>query len=325
MLHYTTRRLLTAIPTLLVISFIIFAVLDLAPGDPTAELPLTIPPEVRQQIRESLGLGQPFHIRYLAWLNQFFVNEPLNILERLTGWTIGDSENRLRVSSWATRSPVVDLIIERLPQTLWVVGLSYVIGALIAIPLGVVSAYKQYSWIDQFGTLFSMIGFSVPTFFTGLLFIIVFSVWLGWLPSLGRGSPYHLILPALTLATFELALYLRLLNSAFLQEMGQDYVRTAKAKGGSRARVLIRHVLPNAMLPIVTIAGINLGVLLGGAIVTETVFSWPGVGRLVVQAVSQRDYPVVIACVFVISLVFVLLNLIVDLLYAVLDPRVRYA
>src|SRR6478735_4014326 len=183
MLHYTMRRLLFAIPTLLVISFIIFALLDLSPGDPTSNLPMTIPPEVREKIRLSLGLGEPFHIRYLLWMQQFFVNEPLNLIEKITGWTIGDGA-RLRVISWQTRSPVVDLIVQRLPQTLWVVGLSYVLAILIAVPIGVISAYRQYSWFDQLGTLFSMIGFSVPTFFTGLVFIVIFSVKLGWLTSI---------------------------------------------------------------------------------------------------------------------------------------------
>lgn len=180
--RYLIRRLLTAIPTLIAISFVIFAILDLAPSDPTGNLPLTIPPEVKQQIRESLGLGQPFHIRYLKWMQQFFITEPLNILEETTGITIGDSESRFRLRSWQTRGPVIDLIVERMPQTLWVVGLAYLVSVIIAIPLGVISAVKQYSWVDQAGTIFSMIGFSVPTFFTGLLAIIIFSVHLGWFP-----------------------------------------------------------------------------------------------------------------------------------------------
>ena len=183
MLTYTLRRLAFAVPALLAISFIIFAILDLAPSDPTAQLPLTIPPEVREKIRLSLGLGEPFAVRYWKWLVQFFVNEPLNLIEQWTGWSFGDGD-RLRVLSWQTRSPVVDLIAQRMPQTLWVVGMSYVIGALIAIPIGVISAYRQYSWFDQFGTLFSMVGFSIPTFFTGLLFIVIFSVNLEWFPSI---------------------------------------------------------------------------------------------------------------------------------------------
>ena len=149
MIHYIVRRLLFAVPTLAAISFILFALLDLAPNDPTGQLPLTIPAEAREQIRESLGLGEPFHIRYAKWMEQFFVNEPLNLIEQAFGVEIGDSESRLRVRSWATRSPVVDLIVERLPQTLWVVGLSYLIGILIAVPIGIVSGYRQYSWFDQ--------------------------------------------------------------------------------------------------------------------------------------------------------------------------------
>jgi len=183
MAKYLLRRLLTAIPTLIVISFVVFAILDLAPNDPTGNLPMTIPREVREQIRISMGLDQPFHIRYLKWMQQFFINEPLNIIEEVTGVTIGDSENRLRVRSWATRSPVIDLIIERTPQTLWVVGLSYVIAIIVAVPIGVISAVKQYSVFDQVGTFVSMVGFSVPTFFTGLVIIVIFSVNLGWFPS----------------------------------------------------------------------------------------------------------------------------------------------
>ncbi|MFY8099076.1 MAG: ABC transporter permease, partial [Allorhizobium sp.] len=183
MFTFTVRRLLFAVPTLLAISFIIFALLDLAPSDPLSDLPLTIPPEVREQIRLAMGLDQPFIIRYFKWLQQFFINEPLNIFEQITGITVGSGE-RMRVLSWATRSPVVDLIVQRLPQTLWVVGLSYLFGVLIAIPIGVISAYRQYSWFDQIGTFISMVGYSVPTFFTGVLLIVIFSSYLQWFPSI---------------------------------------------------------------------------------------------------------------------------------------------
>jgi peptide/nickel transport system permease protein len=166
---------------------------------------------------------------------------------------------------------------------------------------------------------------AIPVFSFGLFLILIFAVWLRWLPSLGRGGIDHLLLPALTLATYELALYLRLFNASLSHEQRQDYVRTAYSKGQSRSKVIIRHMLPNALLPLVTIAGINLGLLLGGTVVTETVFSWPGVGRLMVQSVSQRDYPVIIAGVFVVSLIFVAVNLLVDILYGFLDPRVRLA
>ena len=184
MLRYAIRRLLFAIPTLLAISFVVFALLDLAPGDPTAQLPLTIPPETRELIRQSLGLGQPFPVRYVRWLEQFLANEPLNLIEALFGVEIGDLEGRLRVSSWATRSPVVDLIAQRLPQTMTVVGVSYLVAILIAVPVGVFSAYRQYSVFDQVGTFITMVGFSVPTFFTGTVLIVIFSGLLGWLPSI---------------------------------------------------------------------------------------------------------------------------------------------
>ena len=336
MLHYTTRRLLTAIPTLLFMSFVIFAVLDLAPGDPTAELPLTIPPEVRQQIRESLGLGQPFHIRYLAWLNQFFVNEPLNILERLTGLTIGDSANRLRVSSWATRSPVVDLVIERLPQTLWVVGLSYVLGALIAIPLGVVSAYRQYSWFDQFGTFFSMVGFSVPTFFTGLLFIIIFSVWLGWLPSIYDTTlrvtdltsfwqqVRQMIMPVTVLALFNAAQINRFMRASVLDNLAQDYVRTARAKGMRERVVLLVHVLRNSLIPVVTVLALGVPSIFSGAIITEQIFRVNGLGQLLIIGIQGADIPLVQTLTFIFAILIVLFNLIADILYGILDPRIRY-
>jgi len=185
MARYIIRRVLIAIPTLLVISFVIFAILDLAPGDPTASLPMTVPQEVRAQIRETLGLDQPMPIRYVRWLRQFFVVEPQYILEDMIGTTIvqpnEDGKLPIRILSWQTRGPVFDVIIERLPQTMWVLGTSFIFGILIAVPLGIISAYKQYSFIDQIGTFISMVGFSIPTFFSGLLLIIFFSVlWSQW-------------------------------------------------------------------------------------------------------------------------------------------------
>ena len=189
MLKYTIRRLIFSIPVLLFISLVIFLLLDLSPGDPTAQLPMTVPPEVREHIRQAVGLGEPMYWRYLMWCNQFFIIEPLNIIEQAWGISIGDSSNRTRVMSWSTRSPVVDLIIERTPQTLWVVGMSYIVGIIIAIPIGVISAYRQYSWFDQTGTFISMVGFSVLTFFTGVLLIVIFSTLVPtdsifWLPSI---------------------------------------------------------------------------------------------------------------------------------------------
>ena len=182
MFTYTLRRLLLALPTVLAISLVIFMLLELAPGDPMADVPLTIPPEVKAKMREALGLDQPSYIRYFLWLKQFFYVEPLNLFDHIFGTT--HAAELQRVVSWQTRSPVVDLIAQRLPQTLWVVGMGYFIGVSLAIPIGVLSAYRQYSWFDQIGTFVSMIGFSVPTFFTGVILIVVFSVTLNWLPSI---------------------------------------------------------------------------------------------------------------------------------------------
>ncbi len=336
MLSYTLRRLLFAIPTLLFISFIIFALLDLSPGDPTGNLPLTIPPEVRDQIRQSLGLGEPFHIRYLYWLQQFFVNEPLNIIEKLTGWTIGDSAHRLRVISWQTRSPVVDLIVQRLPQTLWVVGLSYLFGILIALPIGVISAYRQYSWFDQFGTLFSLIGFSVPTFFTGLVLIVIFSVKLQWLPSIYDTTLKvtdlqslwlqirQMIMPVTVLALFNAAQLSRYMRASMLDNLSQDYVRTARAKGMTERVVLLVHVLRNSLIPVVTVIALGVPTIFGGAIITEQIFRVNGLGQLLITGIQGADVPLVQTLTFVFAVLIVLFNLIADVLYGILDPRIRY-
>ena len=336
MIRYIIRRLMFAVPTLIVISFIVFALLDLAPNDPTGTLPLTIPPEVRAQIRESLGLGQPFHVRYVKWMQQFFVNEPLNIIEQTFDVSIGDSENRLRVRSWITRSPVVDLIVERLPQTMWVVGLSYIVGILIAIPIGIISAYRQYSWFDQAGTFASMVGFSVPTFFTGLLAIIIFSVHLNWLPSIydtthevtDWPSFIHqlkqLIMPVMVLALFNAAQLSRFMRSAMLDNLNLDYVRTARAKGMHERVVLLIHVLRNSMIPVVTLIALGIPTIFSGAIITEQIFRVNGLGQLLIIAIQGADIPLVQTLTFIFAVLIVFFNLIADVAYGMLDPRIRY-
>ncbi len=335
MLNYTIRRLMFAIPTLFVISFIIFAILDLSPGDPTGNLPLTIPPDVREKIRESLGLGQPFPIRYLKWCQQFFVNEPLNLIENWTGWTIGDGE-RLRVTSWSTRSPVVDLIAERMPQTLWVVGMSYVVAILIAIPIGVISAYRQYSLFDQIGTFVSMVGFSVPTFFTGLILIVVFSVNLGWLPSVYDTTHKvtdwssfwvqvrQMAMPTMVLALATTAQLSRFMRASMLDNLNQDYVRTARAKGLRERSVVLIHVLRNSMIPVVTVIALGVPAIFGGAIITEQIFKVNGLGALLIIGIQGADIPLVQTLTFLFAVLIVFFNLIADLLYGILDPRIRY-
>ncbi len=335
MFTYTIRRLLVAIPTLLAISFIIFALLDLSPGDPTANLPLTIPGDVREQIRQSLGLGEPFPVRYLRWLEQFCVNEPLNAFEQVTGITIGDGE-RLRVISWQSRAPVADLIVERLPQTLWVVGLAYLLGTLIALPVGILSACRQYSWFDQIATVVSMIGFSVPVFFSGLLMIAIFSVELGWLPSVYDTTlrvtsletlwlqVRQMIMPVSVLALFFAAQTSRYMRASMLDNLGEDYVRTARAKGMGEGHVLLVHVLRNSLIPVVTVIALGVPQIFAGAIITEQIFRVNGLGQLLISGVRASDIPLVQTLTFVFAVLIVLFNLIADLLYGILDPRIRY-
>jgi peptide/nickel transport system permease protein len=333
---YIIRRILVAIPTLIVISFVVFAILDLAPNDPTGNLPMTIPPEVRQKIRESLGFGQPFHIRYLKWMQQFFISEPLNIVEEVFDVTIGDSENRLRVRSWATRSPVIDLVIERTPQTLWVVGLSYIMSVIISIPIGVLSAVKQYSIFDQIGTFVSMVGFSVPTFFTGLVAIVIFSVELGWFPSVYNTTHVvedwesfiiqvkQMAMPVTVLTFYSAAQLTRFTRSSMLDNLNLDYVRTARSKGLKERIVIIGHVLRNSLIPVATLVALGIPQIFAGAIITEQIFRVNGLGALLIIAIQGADIPLVQSLVFIFAILIVGFNILVDMLYGVLDPRIRY-
>jgi|TARA_B110000263_G_C15249127_1_gene483187 peptide/nickel transport system permease protein len=336
LIHFIIRRILIAIPTLLVISFIIFAILDLAPNDPTGNLPMTVPAEVREKIRESLGLGQPMHVRFGKWLVQFFVNEPLNILHDGFGITIGDAENRTRILSWATRSPVVDLIIQRTPQTLWVVGLSYLFGILIAIPIGIISAYKQYSWFDQVGTFVTMVGFSVPTFFTGMLAIILFSVQLKWFPMIYDTTlevnswdnfvlqVKQMFMPVAVLALYNASQLSRFMRASILDNLNLDYVRTARSKGRSEQVVLLIHVLRNSLIPVVTLIALGIPTIFSGAIITEQIFRVNGLGQLLIIGIESADIPLVQTLTFLFAVLIVLFNLIADVIYGILDPRIRY-
>ena len=336
MINFIIRRILIAIPTLLVISFIIFAILDLAPNDPTGNLPMTVPAEVREKIRESLGLGQPMHVRFGKWLVQFFVNEPLNLLHEGFGITIGDAENRTRILSWATRSPVVDLIIQRTPQTLWVVGLSYLFGILIAIPIGIFSAYKQYSWFDQIGTFVTMVGFSVPTFFTGMIAIILFSVQLRWFPMIYDTTlevnswdnfvlqVRQMFMPVAVLALYNASQLSRFMRASILDNLNLDYVRTARSKGRSENVVLLIHVLRNSLIPVVTLIALGIPTIFSGAIITEQIFRVNGLGQLLIIAIEGADIPLVQTLTFLFAVLIVLFNLVADVVYGILDPRIRY-
>ncbi|SEF46230.1 ABC transporter permease [Jhaorihella thermophila] len=334
MLTFTIRRLVLAVPTLIFISLVIFLLLQLAPGDPMAQVPLTVPPEVKEKMREALGLGQPLHIQYWKWLVQFFWIEPQVLIDHYLGTSF--SQGDLRVISWQTRSPVMDIVIQRIPQTLWVVGTAYVVGILIALPIGIYSAYRQYSWFDQAGTFVSMVGFSVPPFFSGVLVIVIFSVHLGWFPSIYDTTHVvddwdsfvyqlrQMIMPVMVLALQITAQISRFMRASMLDNLNQDYVRTARAKGLGEYTVVMVHVLRNSMIPVVTVIALGVPSIFGGAIITEQVFKVNGIGQLLIGAIQANDLPMVQTLTFIFAVLIVLFNLIADVLYGLLDPRIRY-
>lgn len=336
--RYVIRRALIAIPTLIAIGFIIFAILTLAPGDPTAQLPLSVPESVRAQIREALGLGEPFLTRFFKWLRLMLINEPLNVIESVFNVCIGDCENRVRIISWASRGPALDVVYQRIPQTLWVLGTAFIIGILIAIPVGVISAYKQYSWFDNVGTFVTMLGYSVPTFFTGLLMIIIFSVWLRWFPSYYDTTHVvdwtswesiwfqieQMIMPVAVLSLFNAAALTRYTRAAMLDNLSEDYVRTARSKGAKERTVVIAHVLRNSLIPVVTLIALQVPGIFAGAIITEQIFRINGIGALLITSIGNNDVPMVQTLTFIFAGLIVVFNLLADVLYGVLDPRIRY-
>ncbi|MCH2168308.1 MAG: ABC transporter permease [Oceanicola sp.] len=334
MLTFTIRRLILAVPTLLFISLVIYSLLEFAPGDPMANMPLTIPDEVKQQMREALGVGQPIWISFPKWLYQFFIVEPLVLIDGIFGSTF--SEGQQRIISWQTRSPVMDIVAERLPQTLWVVGTAYVVAILIALPIGIYSAYRQYSVFDQAGTFVAMVGYSVPPFFSGVLVIVIFSVNLGWLPSIYdttlevvdwetfKLQLKQMIMPVMVLALQITSQISRFMRASMLDNLKQDYVRTARAKGMSEWTVVMVHVLRNSMIPVVTVIALGIPSIFGGAIITEQVFKVNGIGQLLITAIQANDLPTVQTLTFVFAILIVLFNLLADVLYGILDPRIRY-
>lgn len=334
MLTFTLRRLLLAIPTLLVISLVIFLLVDLAPGSPMSEIPLTVPPEVRQKMIEALGADDPVFVRYVLWLRQFFWVEPAYLIDGLFGTNLAGDE--LRILSWQTRAPVFTIIGQRIPQTLIVIGTAYLVGVMIALPIGIYSAYRQYSWFDQFGTFVAMIGFSVPTFFTGTVIIIVFAIWLGWFPT--KYDTTHevtdwasfleqlrqMAMPVMTLGLANAAVISRYMRSSMLDNMTQDYVRTARAKGMSERVVVLKHVLRNSLIPVVTVIALGIPAIFGGAIITENLFGVNGIGAALIGAIHANDLPMVQTLAFIFAVLIVSFNLIADILYGLLDPRIRY-
>lgn len=303
MLRYVARRLFQSVFVLLGVSIIVFALLFLT-GDPAAlMLPVDASPEQLAQFRRQLGLDDPLPVQYARFLG---------------GVVRGDFGTSLR-----SREPALPLVLERLPATLQLAFAAFALSVAIAIPLGILSAVRRRTWVDRAAMSFALLGQSVPVFWLGIMLILLLSVQMRWFPSGGRGGPETLVLPMITLGLFGTARTARLVRSGMLEVLRQDYVRTAYAKGLRRATVLRRHALKNALIPVITILGLDLAALLGGAVITETVFSWPGVGRLVVTSIQGRDYPVVQAAVFAIASSYILINLLVDVVYAYLDPRIR--
>jgi peptide/nickel transport system permease protein len=334
--RYVLRRTLIAIPTLIAIAFVIFSILTLAPGDPTANLPLSVPESVRAGIREALGLGEPFLVRFVKWLRLMLITEPLHLIESTFNVCIGDCDNRVRIISWASRAPALDVIWQRIPQTLWVLGTAFVIGILIAIPVGVISAYRQYSWFDNTGTFLTMLGYSIPTFFSGLLFIIIFSVQLRWLPSYYDTTHAvtdwpsflfqvkQMIMPVAVLSLFNAAALTRYTRAAMLDNLNEDYVRTARSKGLKESGVILVHVLRNSLIPVITLIALQVPGIFAGAIITEQIFRINGIGALLIVSIGNNDVPMVQTLTFMFAVLIVAFNLVADVMYGVLDPRIRY-
>jgi peptide/nickel transport system permease protein len=314
--QYVLRRLLIAVPSLLGISLVLYTVLALAPGDPFGELSTNpnVPPEVAAALRASFGLDDPIYLRYLHWLVAMAHGD----------WGF----------SFVSRMNVDSLILQRLPTTLYVIGSAQLLALSIAIPVGVYAATKPYSIFDQIANTLAFIGFSLPTFFTGLLFILVFSVKLDWLPFVyttdvkGTGIHWALeqlrqaIMPVMVLGLFQAASMTRFVRSAMLDVIRLDYVTTARAKGLGQTRVIVKHVMRNAMIPVVTLIALQMPAVFGGAIVTEQIFRIPGIGSLLISSILSNDTPVVMAVTFVFACLVVLFNLIADVLYGWLDPRI---
>jgi peptide/nickel transport system permease protein len=315
--RYIQRRLLITIPILIAITAIIFGMLQLTPGDP---LDAYLPPDVnlsveqRAAARHDLGLDRPAPVRYLYWLRET---------------AKGDLGYRIK-----TGEPVGRVIKQRIIPTLSLMGSGLIIGIIAGVVLGVISAVKQYSFLDFILTILAFLGASTPAFFAGLLGLYVFSLRLGWFPAGGLATPgqpysfwdhlYHLILPALMLSIFQVASIMRYTRSAMLGVLTQDYIRTAQAKGLSQRITIGSHALRNALIPIVTVVGATIPALVGGAVFLESIFSWPGMGTLYLDAIAGRDYPLIMGMTFIIATVILFANLITDLAYAFIDPRIRY-
>ena len=318
MLNYFIRRLLIALPSLLGVSLVLFTVLALAPGDPFEELANNpnVPPEVRMALRAQFGLDDPIWQRYLHWLTSMLKGD----------WGF----------SFISRINVDTLIGQRIGVTIAVIGMSQLLALLVALPVGVLAAVKPYSWFDRIASTLAFVGFSLPTFFTGVLFILLFSVQLGWLPFVYRSDLSSTgwqwwvdqfkqsIMPIMVLGLFQAASWMRYVRSAVLDVIRLDYVTTARSKGLGERAVINKHVVRNALIPVVTLVALQMPAVFGGAIVTEQIFRIPGIGSLLIDAILRNDTPVIMAVTFVFSCLVIFFNLVADVLYGWLDPRISY-
>ncbi|MBF0286723.1 MAG: ABC transporter permease [SAR324 cluster bacterium] len=304
MIGFIIRRLLLLCPVLFGVITLVFFLIHMIPGDPV-ELMLgdSAMPTDKEELRHQLGLDLPLHEQYL------------NYLQDLVQGDFGTSIH--------SREPVAQEILERLPATIELMAGAMLIAIVLAIPLGLVSAVKRGSWIDQIAMFFSLLGVSIPNFWMGPMLILLFAIHLDWLPVNERGTLLHLILPAITLGTALASILSRITRSSVIETLGTDYIRTARAKGISEMQIVFRHAFRNALIPVITVIGLQIGVLLSGAIITEHIFDWPGLGNLLIEGIQSRNYPLVQGCVIFIAASYVFVNLLTDLSYAFIDPRVR--
>ncbi len=304
MLHFILTRLASAVFVIIGVSILVFLLIHLVPGDPVeVMLGESAQPADREALRHALGLDLPIH-------QQLF-----NYFGNLLQFDLGTSLHSKR--------PITELLAERLPATIQLAVAGLLVAVTIAFPLGVIAAIRRNTWWDHGAMGIALIGVSMPNFWLGPLLILIFSLWLGWLPVSGHEGWAALILPAITLGTAMAAILSRMIRASLLEVMDEDFIRTARAKGLKESRVVLKHGLSNALLPVITILGLQLGVLLGGAVITEIVFSWPGIGQLTIDSINRRDYPVVQACILIIALTYVVVNTLTDVVYALIDPRIR--
>jgi ABC-type dipeptide/oligopeptide/nickel transport system permease component len=303
--HFLFRRVLLTIPVLLGVATLVFSLIHLVPGDPVqAMLGDSATAQDVAELRGRLGLDRPLYVQYGAFM---------------AGLARGNLGTSLR-----TNQPVAGAILERLPATFELAAAAMIFAVLVAIPLGIIAAANAGTGIDFAATTLALVGISMPNFWLGPLLAIVFSVSLGWLPVSGRGTPANLVLPAITLGAPLAAVLARMTRASVIEELRELYVTAARARGVSRARAVLKHAFRNSLIPIVTVLGLQMGAVLTGAVITETIFAWPGVGRLLIQSISFRDYPLVQGCILLIAVTYVAMNLLTDLVYGLLDPRIRY-